>query len=88
MGKCSKCGQKVSFWSRDLFKGTCPKCQGGGAKKSWLGRSVLIGSASLALAGAINPKPPDFNIATGVIYGFLLGALFGVIVDRVRRYHT
>ena len=27
MATCSKCGQPVSVWQRDLFSGTCPKCQ-------------------------------------------------------------
>jgi hypothetical protein len=50
--------------------------------KSALGWSVLIGSATLALAGALTPQPSDFNVVTGAVYGFLLGALVGVLADR------
>jgi ABC-type enterobactin transport system permease subunit len=53
-------------------------------RKSWLIWSVLIGSATLAVAGALYPHPPDFTLVSGAIYGFLLGAIAGVVADRVR----
>jgi hypothetical protein len=58
------------------------------ARKSWLGWSVLIGSVSFAAAGAWNwttrAGPAEFNPVTGAVYGLLVGALFGVVADRVR----
>jgi hypothetical protein len=55
-------------------------------RKSVMGWSVVIGSATLAAAGALTPQPSDFNVVTGAIYGFVLGAIIGVLADRrIRR---
>lgn len=51
-------------------------------RKSSLGWCVLAGSAGLALVGALTPQPSDLNVVTGAIYGFVLGAIVGVLVDR------
>ena len=53
-------------------------------RKSYLGRAVFVGTATLALAGALTPQPNEFNAVTGAVYGFLLGALAGVLIDRRR----
>ena len=44
-------------------------------RKSVLGWSVLVGSAVLALVGALAPQPSDLNVVTGAVFGFVLGAL-------------
>jgi hypothetical protein len=54
------------------------------AQRSWVARSVLVGAVGLGAAGAIWPNGIDFNVVSGAIYGFLLGAVFGVLADRRR----
>ena len=45
---------------------------------------VVLGSVLLAAVGAIWPVPPDLTAVSGAIYGFLLGAVVGVILDQRR----
>jgi hypothetical protein len=45
---------------------------------------VALGSALLAGVGAIWPVPPDLTAISGAVYGFLLGALVGVVLDKRR----
>jgi hypothetical protein len=33
----------------------------------------------------LTPQPSDLNVVSGAIYGFLLGALVAVLVDRGAR---
>ena len=51
-------------------------------RKSSLGWCVLLGAVLLGVVGAFTPQPSDLNAVTGAIYGFMLGALAGVINDR------
>ena len=53
-------------------------------RKSVLGWSVLVGAAALALVGALTPQPSDLNVVSGAVYGFVLGAIVGVLADRRR----
>jgi hypothetical protein len=53
-------------------------------RKSVLGLCVLGGSAALALVGVLTPQPSDLNVITGAVYGLVLGAIFGVVADRIR----
>jgi hypothetical protein len=52
-------------------------------RSSTLACFVLLGSASLALAGALTPQPSDLNMVSGAIYGFVLGAIVAVLVHRL-----
>ena len=52
-------------------------------RRSYLGWSVLVGAAALGLVGALAPRPPDLTVVSGAIYGFFLGAVFGVLADRI-----
>jgi hypothetical protein len=52
-------------------------------RKSSLGWCVLAGSVVLGLIGALTPQPSDLNIVSGAIYGLLLGAIGGVLIDRL-----
>lgn len=42
MAKCTQCGHEVSFWSRDIFTGACPKCGAPGAQPASLGCGTLL----------------------------------------------
>jgi hypothetical protein len=41
----------------------------------------LLGTLVLGTIGAIWPVPPDLTVVSGAIYGFLLGAFIGVVLD-------
>jgi membrane associated rhomboid family serine protease len=45
---------------------------------------VVLGALALGTIGAVWPVPPDLTAFSGAVYGFLLGALAGVILDRRR----
>jgi hypothetical protein len=51
-------------------------------RRSLVGPCVLLGALILATIGAIWPAPPDLTAVSGAIYGFLLGAFVGVLLDR------
>jgi hypothetical protein len=51
-------------------------------RSSTLACCVLVGSPSLALAGAMTPQPSDLNVVTGAMYGFVLGAIVAVLAHR------
>jgi hypothetical protein len=42
MATCTQCGEKVSFWSRDVITGACPKCRASGARPATLGCGTLL----------------------------------------------
>jgi hypothetical protein len=42
MAICTQCGQEVSFWSRDLLTGSCPKCRASGARPATLGCGTML----------------------------------------------
>jgi hypothetical protein len=50
-----------------------------------LGCWVLIGSAGLAVVGALTPQPSDLNVVSGAIYGFVLGAIVAVVAHRLSK---
>ena len=52
--------------------------------KSVVGWCVVGGAIILALVGAMVPRNTDLNVVSGAIYGFVLGAIVGVLVDRSR----
>ena len=43
MPKCPECGNKMSFWDRDIFTGACRRCRAAGARPVGCGTLLLIG---------------------------------------------
>ena len=54
------------------------------ARRSLVGPCVVLGALALGTIGAVWPVPPDLTAFSGAVYGFLLGALAGVVLDRRR----
>lgn len=75
-------GRFDSYWRRTLTdRGSANEPS---PRKTVLGLCILLGSTALAVVGAFMPPPSDLNLVTGSIYGFVLGAIVGVVIDRVR----
>ena len=53
------------------------------ARRSLVGPCVVLGALALGAIGAVWSVPPDLTAFSGAVYGFLLGALAGVL-DRRR----
>lgn len=53
-------------------------------RRSVLGWAVLGGAVVMGVVGALAPQPSDLNAASGAVYGFVLGAITGVVADRRR----
>jgi len=66
MAQCSQCEQEVSFWSRDVFTGACPKCRATGARPASLGCGTLL-AIGIVVATFSRPGLGDLESRVGRI---------------------
>jgi hypothetical protein len=71
MAKCSKCGQEVSIWSRDVITGACPECRQVGPRPGSLGCGTLSLIALIVLvcsnSGSSDLASKVWNIQSSLV---------------------